>query len=646
MLSEAKLQSQTRLTNYSILGGFGVGLNSYKSDFAQLPDIPNCCNKFESANALGYAIFAGGEYKFDKLIDSYESKYVLRLNFSNLSANYIVEENIGNLLHLDTYENVWVDHKLDVSYSAILTEHFFQISKPNFIPLEIRLGFVLGFVMNKNFDQKEEIASPKGINFENQMPVRREFNGELPNGNPIFLGLALGSSYKVTKIGNFDVLADVQYTYGLSNVIENYDWKISTLRAGLTFRYDIAEPELPRPVVIPADDPPMPTAPKEPEAPLIAIRALYDNREISSGDTLTASIKRDNYIYYLNYLPVLFYEKGATNPKSNNISLDLAPESDERGFFNILTQNDFAINFSEIISEQLNSDPQKKLTIKSYSHDDELDVIELRAENIKRKLIAKGVDAGKISLKYELLKNNNYRYEDLIEESRRIVFEIDGKEKLIQHNIESKQLLHNTNKVVFMQTFIESESEIKKFDGYSSIDGASSTKLKHGQNELLLNSSIFVNESANLKKLRAIATVENEDQLSASDTLELYLNHEEVVNNIYINASEQLAKYSYFVLAYSAFDKSDFYAVDNTALKYIKTKIAEGKLITLYPLTDDFGTPEYNEALARRRGESAIKLIGAKTGQFTIDLNSPIRFSTETPYGRILSRTVIVSIKE
>jgi outer membrane protein OmpA-like peptidoglycan-associated protein len=638
--------SQTQYTNYSIFGGFGAGLNSHSSDFAQLPGIPNCCNKFESATNFGYGLYVGGEYRFDKLIESYTSKYVLRLNYANLSGNYNVEENIGNLLHLDTYENIWVDHKLDVAYSSILTEHFFQISKPDFIPLELRIGFVFGIVLGKSFNQREEIASPQGINFENGSPIRQEFSGDLPDANPLYLGLALGTSYKVANMGNLDVLADLQYTYGLSNVISDYDWKISTLRAGVTFRYNIAKPELPRPVVIPADEPKMPIPPKAPEAPVIAIRGLYEGREISSGDTLTAFIKRDNYIYYLNYLPVLFFEKGATKPNERSIQMQSVPESDERAFFNILSQNDFAVKYADILSEQLKAEPGKILTIKSISDDDEADIIALRGESIKSQLIAKGIASERIILKNEILKGNDFNYTELIDETRKVIFEIDGVESLIQHNIESMQLLHNTNKIVFLQTFVESESEITYFEGSSSIEGANPTKLKNGQNELLLNSSIFVNESSRLKTLTATAKIENEEKQTAETKIQLYLKHEETANNIYINASSQLSQFSYFVLAYSEFDKSDFFAIDNTALKYIKSKIAEGKSITLYPLTDDLGTPEYNNVLARKRGESAVRLIGVKPQQLTVDYDSPITFSTDTPYGRILSRTVIVRIDE
>ncbi|MBE2190233.1 MAG: hypothetical protein KGZ71_02140 [Desulfobulbaceae bacterium] len=638
--------SQTRYTNYSIFGGFGAGLNSHSSDFAQLPGIPNCCNKFESATNFGYGLYFGGEYKLDKLIESYTSKYVLKLHYANLSGNYLENENIGNLLHLDTYENVWVDHKLDVNYSSILTEHFFQISKPDFLPLELRFGFVFGIVLSKDFEQREEIASPKGITFETGSPVRREFAGELLDANPLYLGLALGTSYKVANMGNLDILADLQYTYGLTNVIENYDWKVATLRAGVTFRYNVPKPELPRPVIIPADEPKMPTPPKAPEPPVIAIRGIYEGREISIGDTLTAFIKRDNYIYYLNYLPVLFFEKGTTKPNERSIQMQSVPQSDEKAFFNILTQNDFAVKYVDILTEQLNAAPEKILTIKSISHDDEPSIIASRGEIIKSLLVANGIAAERIKLENERLKKNDFNYNELIAEARKVVFEIDGKESLIQHNIESKQLLHNTNKVVFLQTFVESESEVTSFEGYSSIEGANPTMLKNGQNELLLNSSIFVNESSRLKTLTATAKIENEENQSANTEMKLYLKHEETANNIYINASAQLSQFSYFVLAYSEFDKSDFFAVDNTALKYIKSKIAEGKSITLYPLTDDLGTPEYNDVLARKRGESAVRIIGVKPGQFTIDFNSPIRFSTDNPYGRILSRTVIVRIDE
>lgn len=638
--------SQDRATNFSLTAGIGTGLNIYSSDFSQLPGIPNCCTKFESAYGLGYDAFVGGEYNLKNLFEPLQSKYALRLRLTNLSAAYKVEEYIGNLLHLDNYEEVWTDHKLDINYLAVLSEHFYQFSHNSISPLEIRLGLAFGFVINKSYEQREEIARPKGINFGNQMPVLNDFAGDLPNSSSLYAGLALGASYRTTKIGKYEVLADIQYTYGLTNVIDSYNWNISTLRLGVTFRRDIEKPEAPRPVAIPPDEPALPPPPRQPEPPVIVLKSIYENREVSNGDTLVANIKRDNFIYYLNYLPVLFYEQNQTLPMSGNMLLENSLSEDEKSFFNVLTQNDFATNYIEILTEKLQRESTTKLNIVSVSHDDNQDIVNKRAELIKDKLISAGISKNRITTEIVKSQTNNFRYAQLLDESRKVIIEFDGKEKLIEHHIETKHLIHNTNKVVFFQPLIKSESEITKFESFTSIDGANPTKLNLGENELLLNSSMFVGQDGNFKKLKAYASVTNEDELTAKDSLLLILKHTESVNNIYINSAENLSKFSYFMLAYSGFDRSDFYAVDNTALKYIKSKLSEGRKITIYPLTDDLGTPDYNAALAKRRGDSAVKLLGLSSAQYEIVLDSPVKFDTDNAYGRILSRSVIVRVNE
>ncbi len=638
--------SQDRETNLNLTAGIGLGLNIYLSDFSQLPGIPNCCTKFESAYGLGYDAFVGGEYNLRNFFEPLQSKYALRLRFTNLSAGYKVEEYIGNLLHLNNYEEVWTEHTLDVNYLAILTEHFYQLSHKDILPLEFKLGFAVGLVINKSFEQKEEIARPKGISFGNQLPVLNDFSGDLPNSSNLYAGLAVGASYRTMTIGKYEVLADIQYTYGLTNVIHSYNWNISTLRAGVTFRRNIEKPEPPRPLVIPPDEPTLPPPPRQPEPPIIVLKSIYENRELNTGDTLVAEIKRDNFIYYLNYLPVLFYEQNKTLPTAGNILLENSLSEGEKNFFNVLTQNDFPSNYIEILSEKLRQESRAKLKIISISHDDTHDIIEQRAILIKDKLLAGGISENRITTVAVKSPTNNFRYSELVDENRKIIFEFDGKEQLIEHQTEAKRLIHNTNKTIFFQPAIKSGSEITKFEGFTTIDGANPVKLNIGENELLLNSSMFVEQGEKLKTLRAYVSVINDDELTAKDSLLLYLKHTESTNNVYINCAENLSKFSYFMLAYSDFDKSDFYAVDNTALKYIKSKLSEGKKITIYPLTDDLGTPEYNSVLARRRGESAVKLLGLAPAQYEIILEPPVKFDTENAYGRILSRSVIVRVNE
>jgi len=646
VLSGIASYSNERATDFSLTGGIGLGINIYNSDFGQLPGIPNCCTKFESAYGLGYDAFIGGEYKFGELLKDFPSKYALRLRFSNLSAGYKVEEYIGNLLHLDNYEEVWTDHRLDVNYLAILTEHFYQFSQKSFIPLEFRLGLSFGVVIESSFEQKEEISRPKGINFGNQLPVLNDYSGDLPNSSTLYAGLVIGASYKATTIGKYEVLADIQYTHGLTNVIESYNWNISAFRVGVTLRRNIEKAEPPRPVVIPPDEPALPPPPRKPEPPVIALKSIYENRELSSGDTLVATVKRDNFIYYLNYLPVLFFEKNRTKPIERSIILESGLSDDEKNFFNVLTQNDFAVNYIDIIAEKLQREINSVLTINSVSIDDETDIIEKRALIIKEQLIAKGISNNRIKINTEKSVKNNFRYTELIDESRRISFEFDGKEKLIEHYIETNRLIHNINKVIFFQPIIKSESEITEFQGFTTIEGGNPTKLNPGENELLLNSSMFVAKDGKLKTLKAYAKIKNSDDLQASDSMFFYLKHTEIINDIYINSADNLSRFSYFILAYSGFDRSDFYAYDNTAMKYIKSKIAEGKRITIYPLTDDLGTVDYNIALARRRGDSAARLLGITQTQYDMELEPPVKFNKQTSYGRILSRGVIVRVNE
>ncbi|MGE5480920.1 MAG: hypothetical protein ACM3U1_10910, partial [Chloroflexota bacterium] len=96
-----------------------------------------------------------------------------------------------------------------------------------------------------------------------------------------------------------------------------------------------------------------------------------------------------------------------------------------------------------------------------------------------------------------------------------------------------------------------------------------------------------------------------------------------------------------FVLGYFDFDESVFSSIDREALETIRQAFAEGKRFEILAGTDSIGSEDHNAKLAKKRGETALRLIGAEeSAGIKIIIEDPDLFSNDTPYKRVRNRSV------
>jgi len=96
-------------TPYYLDFGAGINLNMYQSDFTELKGFPNCCNSFDNANGISYYFYAGISKRINFLKD--RTKFGINLEVNNFSANYLINEYIGNDIQGNTYRKIYVDKK-------------------------------------------------------------------------------------------------------------------------------------------------------------------------------------------------------------------------------------------------------------------------------------------------------------------------------------------------------------------------------------------------------------------------------------------------------------------------------------------------------------------------------------------------------
>lgn len=630
-------------TPYYINFGIGANFNTYQSDFAQLKGYPNCCSKFDNAFGLSYYLYAGLSKHIDFIND--KTKIGVDLELNNLSAKYSVNEYIGNDIVGSNYRKIYVDHNLDVDWLVAGINPYLNFKLFENLPLELKVGLNLGVPIAKSFTQQEVLVEPSDLNFSNGTKINNNYAGDLPDASPIYAGALLGANYKVANISGFEFLPEISILYGLSSPVKNYNWNNITVKAGISIAYNIPQKSEERIEVVPTIEPQLPAPPEPPNAPIVTIKVMDNNKVYQNNDTLTAVYKVDYYNYMLSYLPILFYNQNETTPIS---SMRIIDGTNDMNFFEIIRKSNFADNYPDIVSEYAIKN-NLKIEIIAQSPDDKNEILNDRINIIKNNLISKGVlpDNIKISIA------NNTKIKDkrpqLIDESRKITFKFSNKAELISSTIVKDKINFDFNKSLAYLPSVKSEFARVNFDSYTQFNKGAKNKVEYKLNDILLSASLFESSNNSANKFKIYAEAVDSLGQKGTDEFVLYLNSKKEINNKYYNITDN--DNSALILGYFNFDSYNFSAIDYNVLNYIKDKINDNSYqIEIVPSTDNLGTLEYNKSLAEKRAKSTLNLLAIKSIQsaknIIITFPENELFNNETPYGRYLNRTVVVKIKK
>ena len=226
-------------TNYSLTGGLGLGLNQYISNFKQLPNIKNSCPDFDYANGIGLYMYIGGIYKINSFLAENNLRYTLQLGYSNYSAKYKINEDIGNDLSLSSYQKIYVDHILDIGYSVVSIENYISARPVKDLPLDIKFGFIAGMPISKTYKHEEDLVEPGDVFFKDGSKIRNMSNRDLPDPSSMFLGLGFGAKYEIYKVRDIIISPEIQFIYGMTSPVKSLNWNITSIKGGISVQFNI-----------------------------------------------------------------------------------------------------------------------------------------------------------------------------------------------------------------------------------------------------------------------------------------------------------------------------------------------------------------------------------------------------------------------
>jgi outer membrane protein OmpA-like peptidoglycan-associated protein len=194
------------------------------------------------------------------------------------------------------------EHRLDVALDYASME---LIGRWSFAgPFYVGAGPTIGLATRAAYEQEETILAPQGVTFTNGLSSRNIIAGnfdeqgtanttrELRIAGTAVLGadLALGDRFVLSP--------EVAYSYGATNVLSSFPWKVHAIRAGASLTYAFGEPR--RDTTILASSPAAP----EPVLALDARGQLADGTMLPYAEI---ALVEERGIEHLPLLPYVFF---------------------------------------------------------------------------------------------------------------------------------------------------------------------------------------------------------------------------------------------------------------------------------------------------------------------------------------------------
>jgi outer membrane protein OmpA-like peptidoglycan-associated protein len=637
-------QQQKEYTNYIITFGASVNANWHTSEFNNLPGAPATLTTFTNAFGLGWSAYIGGEYELEEKFLFGKVRPYAQLSYSNLSATFEDDEDIGHVIKPDGSYSMGVSrHTLKSKHTVLGIEAGLVYYVPGLKDFAVKLGFIGGMLGNKTYDSKENLISPDGAYYDlDKSTERHAANGDIEKATSSYIGMNVGARYDIYKTDNLTIAPEFNFTIGLSGLNQEIDWSANALKFGVNLQYRIPEAKLPPPM--PAPMPNMPKAPMPPPPPAkkdltIAMMLSQNGTTLANGQSVPVKVNQIINRSSFSVLPVFFFEQN----KYTNEGIS----SPKRYFLNEFTaqQNNF-IRLAEFLQDSSNVDIELHAR---QLNNEETGLAEKRANNIADKLKSFSVADSRISIKSSVFQGDSFKYPELASENRAVWVKLsDGKDLI--HFYTDTTTVEAVEVIEFkIEPIVKADTTVLDFKCEVMLNGKknSDTNVYPFFYKIQDNTLKSTDQKSSVT---FIGTVSDELGQKASDEITVNLTPDirvERTNDNLIEPMNSDKKIRKYILGFFRFDGAEFYAVNEEALREARQAIKDGKTIEITPLTDNLGAEYHNVNLANKRAKAAINLIGKKSGKkIKINETTSEMFSNKTPEGRILNRSILLIINE
>jgi outer membrane protein OmpA-like peptidoglycan-associated protein len=216
------------------LYGFGAVLR-HEADFRTLPGVTCCGPGFGSGSGAGYGV---GFLLQSPILSQIAVQ--LRAGYSFIGGELTRSEHIGNALAGEaTVVDAYSEHRIAPRLGMLSVEPRLSI-RPFDLPLAIDVGYELGWVAQREYEQQETLTAPGDATFLDGTRVRNRRSGEIPEASPLYMAATGGLSYDIMIGRRLVVSPEISYRQQLNDVLADSAWKANALRVGASVALRLA----------------------------------------------------------------------------------------------------------------------------------------------------------------------------------------------------------------------------------------------------------------------------------------------------------------------------------------------------------------------------------------------------------------------
>lgn len=630
------------------------GINLHLADFRALDTVPSCCPGYRNGSGLNLAFGLAPTFPLSEKIE-----LSTRLGFHLLNGTLSRIEEIRVAGQQGEGVDGEFKHSIRSDFGLIALEPLLAYRLTD--QFRILAGLRFGFLLDKRYEQKEEIISPSFGTFENGQRTRNEHHGNIPNASSIEAALSAGVSYDIplNTAHTFFLSPEFFTNIGLTSLSKKQSWYNTTLRGGLSLKYAPRKIIPPPPPIIPPPPPPLPPPPPPPAVPILDAHVIALGVDENGNETDVPILKVEEFLSnrmhpLLNYI---FFDENSSDIPARYYKLT---ESERNRFsvkelYNLKTL-DVYYHILNIVGKRMETYPQARITLIGCNSNEgkeanNLELSRRRAEAVKNFLVnIWEIQPDRIEIKTRNLPEvpSNPNIKDGIEENRRVeiianipqVFEpIVISDTIRESNPPNIRFKIRINTDIGIATWdlltFQSNRELRRFTGSGmppvKIDW--DVKLEEEQKYIPR-----FTEPLNYK----LQIVDKDNKIWQSPVKELPVEQLTIEKKMMeLIEDKEIDKFSLILFGFGQHELSP----DNLLIaQFAKNRITRYSTVKIRGYTDRVGDEDYNLRLSQRRAEATAKALGVDVKYAKGLGESVLLYDNDLPEGRFYCRTVQIDI--
>lgn len=635
----------------------GVDFNFHNADFIGLPGIPSCCPRFETGT--GFGLNCGLYYSFpvNSSFDIYLKAVYTDLSGLLSKTEPVVVSDVNGNATLGEFE-----HSVDSKISSVGLAPMLSYKLSSNLRLEA--GFRLGFLMNKTYEQKEEITKPSFGTYQGTtFRIRNEYSGDIPDASSIEAAVLIGAAYDLplNKQWTWFLVPEVHYGIGLTPVASGETWNVSAFQCAIGIKWAPRKIIPPPPPIEPPKKAPLPSMPAPPEAPLldasIVAVALDENGKESSVSTMIVEENLSSRLQPL--LTYVFFDENSSKIPERYFEMTEQEKEEykknDRALYNLRTMEVYH-RILHVIGKRMMRLPQATLTLRGCNtgqgpEENNLELSRKRAESVKKFIVDEwGINPERITVEAKNLPSvpSNVKDPDGLAENRRV--EISSNLPQIFESLQIQDTIRNTNPPVirfkpqvnakigidsWRLVSAQGDQKLKVFSGKGDIP-------KHLELDLKKEEKTYIPRSDQPYTYK-LEVVDNSGKTWESPTQELPVKQLTVEKKI-IEMIDDKEIHNFSLISFE-FGKADLTQEHQPIIGMAQKRIEDNSIVSIVGMTDRIGEEDYNQKLSERRAYATARALKVNQ-KFAkgIGEQNPL-FDNDLPEGRFYNRVVQIRIE-